>query len=1065
MTDPKKDPITINQIIGKEASLGGLFPTHLILPALIFLGVSYTLTIGIFSLPLPWMGAVFIWFITSWWFLVGKHPHRFINRFWNPPGTEWVVGHLINIPLIRENRSPELRKIIKDSITKPKLPPIRCKTNTGKQFNGMPYENFQDLVGCIEIQKNNEIATGFLLNKGEKYQIIFAFELKGIRRYLSNSEITNTLKQISEGLKEILPSETITFCSICQTPSNDEPRQKYLEQALETCQIPLLKIILKKEEVHRQKLNELGKRQNWEKLVFCTYTIDKNGNHRSNDFISKTLRGFIYSTNKLLHWFSGTQHVYDERFYKQLLVRGFENGFLRYNILLNTRIGLSSKPVSINKLKKWLWNLYNDSETNVPLDEIKTIRLKELATDYIIEENYPSKDINHVLIKGTKGRSSCPEHRSSGNAIWLPGRGEKGAILTLEKRPEGYPSQQEALRNLQTIQSLPFIRDTWLISQISAASQYGIMDNLVRQAKQAKSAQKRALEKGQGRDAGAEVNAEESFEAQKLIYKGGKMLHIALAAMIWRKDDDNLNLACSQLSNSFGSAEIVREPHIAFEHFLEALPTTMKRLLESSSLLSERRACLPTYDAIGLLPLTHCSPINQKGVEVIDQSKQPLWIDLIHDQINRAIIVGTTGSGKSVFGWSFIINTLWYDYKVVGIDTSPGKSSTFKTAIQLLGDQGAYHQDSLTQRNLVELPDLSHFTEEERKDRLDQWKDFIHKAICTIACYELSDNLLSQRIDTILQQTLDRFLNDREIRNRYNTALHYGWQSEQWKNMPTLEDLLRFCTKEHLDIRNADSTDELAFRQIHSQFNALKTKPIWQSIGKVSNYNPNPRIQFFSLGNIANEQIQYLTALSTFGTCLNMALSSRRCLFVGDEISTIFRKFNGFSDRIGELCAIGRKNGIAVLLLTQDIKSILDCSAASQILGNMTYKIIGKITDAEKNQWINNPQLNFDPDVIEICVQDNFAANATEGCSQWLIERSGQYWFGKYYPNDYTLSTVANEEKELKYREEVLSKYPPTLKGQLQGLKIFTKDYVQCLKQGKDLPTTFSTTLDIQKAA
>lgn len=50
-----------------------------------------------------------------------------------------------------------------------------------------------------------------------------------------------------------------------------------------------------------------------------------------------------------------------------------------------------------------------------------------------------------------------------------------------------------------------------------------------------------------------------------------------------------------------------------------------------------------------------------------------------------------------------------------------------------------------------------------------------------------------------------------------------------------------------------------------------------------------------------------------------------------------------------------------------------------------------------------------------------------------------------------TLAAVATNQEERRARRAILAQYPNTMKGQLQGLAHFTKQYVPALKEGKGL--------------
>jgi hypothetical protein len=693
-----------------------------------------------------------------------------------------------------------------------------------------------------------------------------------------------------------------------------------------------------------------------------------------------------------------------------------------------------------------LWQKFN-SNTAPAIPQL--LSLKETRDGLIVTEQRNSdKHCSTVLIEGSDGRSSCPEHRKSTDTIWLPGKGQKCAAMVMAARPKGWSSQREQLRWLFKVLSLDYVRDTEAVVEISAASDFIIEDNLVRQAKQSKTATERAAIKGSGRDVGAEVKANESFEAQKKLYKGAKAFHAAVTFFVYRSDLKSLDLACMKLSRSVGSAKIIRERNIAWAIWLESMPTTTSWLLHSSSLLSDRRQTFDSETLPGVLPVTVPRDLDRFGVELIAEGGKPIYIDLFHDRTSRALITGESGSGKSVLGWRFIVEALVANIPVVGMDISPATGSTFKDAIELLGDRGAYYDITKYSSNLLEIPDLRRFNKEQRKQRLEQWKEFVRTAINGIVMGKLDEPRLAQRVDSILLKALKVFLEDPDIKERYNTAFEYGWKSSQWQQIPVLADFLKFCTKEQLNIRNYTEIDEAAINQIHAQITALLASPLGNAIGKPSSFSPEPAIKFFAFSGLNNEQDQYLMALNAQAACLRNALASPKSFFIGDELSVLFRK-DGFASAIGELCAVGRKNGISVLLLAQDIDSICDCSAGAQIMQNMVYKITGRLTTNGAKSWVS--RLAYDPELINQNASEFFLPSSSELCSKWLVETSGRYWQTRFYPGEMILATVANNQSELQARTRILKQYPDTLKGQMMGLKQFTDEYVRALKQGTSL--------------
>jgi hypothetical protein len=1041
--DPEKDFIRVNKILGKQASVGPI-PANQIGPWCAIFVVSYILTNALFSLGLGWFFAVSFWLIVSWWLLTGNQPHHFTDKFRKPPGYEWCNGDSLYIsPFSHSDRQHTLKQHKNSQPFQVKLKPKIVPNQKGGKSKFMPFQNETHICCLVEIKKEGREAAGILLNNGSQYQLIFGFNTKGLHNLLFQSEVSGFADSIEEGMKDIPNGEKITFCAGCY--SDDSDRQKELTQLADNTHLKPISILVRNEQRRLQQMTQNGTRQVWEQIAFCSWTADAQAEQQSRDFLGKVIDGVKNLADSLLGSITGNTRLYKEQFYTKLFLKGFDEGFIRWELLLNTKMGLEIAPCNAADLWQWLWKRFNSGEAP-PIPQILT--LEETPSGFKLTETKTTpKHICTVLIEGEEGRSSCPEHRLSHNRVYLNGKGKECGVLTMYEPPTGWINTTQQLKWIWEVMSSSYVHDTEAWIEISAGNNFIINDNLARQAKQSKAASTRAITKGQGRDIGAEIKQEESFDAQRRLYKGAKALHCAVAFLVYRNDSLELNNACNVFSNSFGTAKVIRERNIAWDIWLQCLPITWNWLLHSGSLFSERRLTLDTETVAGILPLTIPRDIDKKGVEfVTDRGNKPIFIDLFYDQISRALITGESGSGKSVLGWRFAVEALANNIPVVGMDISSGGNSTFKTAIELLGEQGAYYDISAGSSNLVEPPDLRKFDKPERERRMESWKEFIRKAMVAIALGKVHNPHLAQRVDAIVLQMLDMFLRDPEIIARYNQAFEKGWQSPEWQQIPTLKDLLPFCSKERLNLKSFEELDKQAINQILSQGNALLASRLGKAIGRPSTFSPEPAVKFFALSGLSNEQDAYLMAINAHTACIRNALSHPRSLFIGDELSVLLRR-DGFAQIVGELCATGRKDGISVLLLSQDPDTISQCATGSQIMQNMVYRITGRITANGVASFQRH--LGYDPNIISRNATEAFLPRAADLYSCWLIERGGRFWRTRFYPGEMMLASIANNQNEREARDRIMAKYPPTLKGQLQGLKHFTQEYILAVKEGK----------------
>lgn len=320
------------------------------------------------------------------------------------------------------------------------------------------------------------------------------------------------------------------------------------------------------------------------------------------------------------------------------------------------------------------------------------------------------------------------------------------------------------------------------------------------------------------------------------------------------------------------------------------------------------------------------------------------------------------------------------------------------------------------------------------------------RALLAIALGKINHPHLAQRVESILRLTLDLFLKDPDIIDRYNTAFEKGWQSVEWQQMPTLQDFVRYCSRERLNLRSFEDLDRMAVNQVNSQITALLASRLGKAIGRPSTFSPEPAVKFFALSGLTSEQDAYLMAINAHTACIRNALSYPKSLFIGDELSVLLKR-SGFAQMVGETCAIGRKDGISVCLISQDPDSIYECATGPQIMQNMNYRITGRITSAASASF--QKYLGYDPAIINRNASDAALPRASDLYSYWLIEKDGRFWRTRFYPGEMTLASVANNQDEQAARDRVMSKYPDTLIGKLEGLGEFTEAYIPALKENQ----------------
>lgn len=913
---------------------------------------------------------------------------------------------------------------------------IPSQNNQKQQF--YPFENCLDLCCMVRLLKDNRDIGAYLLNRGDLWQLVFGFRLQGLHPELTREEVMAIASQLEEAMKECAIGESLRFYFSCF--ADDTQRQHTLEQLISRTTVPLAIVLGRSEQKRIQQLTHEGTRRQWTSLIFCTYTINATGQARWSDWISKLSQRM---TN-LLDAMRGGKHEQSQQFLHKLMDDGHD-AFLNWERLLNTKAGLEITPLNAEALWNWLWQKFNRMIAP-PIPQLLVWQPTISGTEFV-EITHSERHSTTILIQGSQGQSACPEHRQNRECVWVNRR--VGGLLVMQDAVEGWLNTRTQLAAIWKAMSQPYVRDTEVWVEIVPASRFLINDNLARTARQSRTASTRALTQGQGRDIGAEVKAEESFEAQRKLYQGAIALHVAVVFTVWRNTTDELDQACELLAHSFGSANVARSRHICWQLWLQTLPITLQRLLEFNGLLDteDRRLTLDNTTVAGVLPLTVPRDLDSQGIEFITAGGKPIYIDLFESQTVHALLTGQSGSGKSVLLSQFIFRALLCNIPIVGMDmpTAAGES-TFKTLVEALGsERGAYIDIRSAHDNLLQPPDLRAFRGDEFDSRLKSWREFVRQALNTIVMGKLHQPHLAQRVDDLLLQALDGFLEDTDIIERYNLAFQFGWQSSEWQQMPTLHDFLRFVSKERLNLNSFEAIDAQAINQIRARLQAILVSPLGDAIGRPSNVSPEPFMKFFALTGLTNDFDSLALSIVAHGACIRNALSHPKSLFVGDELSTLLKK-DGFAKVVGELCATARKDGISILLSSQDPDTIATCSAGAMILQNLTYRITGRLVQSACASF--QQYLGYPLETIVRNASEAYLPRRSSLYSCWLIERSGRFWDSRYYPAEMLLATVASGEDERAARDLALTQFPITESGRIRGLAAFTPIYVGALKEG-----------------
>jgi ABC-type dipeptide/oligopeptide/nickel transport system ATPase component len=995
--------ISINPALNRKAKFFGFMPISQVMPLGVIAFFCF-LIVGAAGGKDKHFGIAFGFMTGTWLLATGAHPHHMTDRMRPFPGKNWAYTRLPYVSPIPENRPAQLREAIKDDelTLRPKY--IAQAMQNGKKEIYAPFVGFQHLTSLIKYSSQGKDRGALFLKKGQQYQIVFCFKLTPWHSIFTPKQAYTYIEATEAAAKEIMPAESLTF--YCEKYADDTQKTAQLKQVISNCDSEGVTILAESELGKTQSLSAKGLRQNLSYTITCTYTFSRGGDV-GTDFVSTLIR----MGNKLLSTAAGDKNQLQQNFYHESLESAYNQGFLIWQSILKTAWKLDIKPLTVDQTWNHLWYQFNARSTTPKIiPNYWTWDGRNLGE--VI--NTPVHPLS-ILAQGIDHIHSTPQHNQRHDEIVLPGRRQICGVMTIEEISRRKLNTIEQLNHLFEIMQSDDVIDTEFVIQLNTVSSQALDQQLEQTIAQANSAKLMAEESAIGRDVKSEQMLEESFEAQKLVGGGGAGIYLSFLAKVYRSERQTLDEACSKLSRRF-SGNLKRQDSAIWALWLETLPMNIGRILHKTSIVEDRRIKLDNLSYYRYLPNLAPEDVHQDGIELIVKGGKPIYLDMFRENTLRGLIIGESGSGKSVIAWRIILDFLANNIPVIGMDSAVGGNSSFRWAIKML--EGAHIDISLNSSNLVEPPDLRDYQGDDYQVRFKQWKETVKNTLTNYIMFGIDDPKLTQRVESTIVATIEKFINHNKIKRRINQAFEAGYGSPQWDKIPVLADWLTFCTKEKLNLRNFEELDKQAINQIRTQVTTLLSSALGDTVGRPSTFDPRNRLKFFTIVNLESERDQVLVAQTIQSTCIRLALQYPKSLIVGDEIADLLKK-GGFAKTWGAMHAMARKSGISLLTISQNIEEIQKCSAAADILKNISFKLIGRITTDGATSLVES--LKY-PDLVYENSTKAFNTDKEKGCSHWLLEMQNQFWQTQFFPSLLNLAMIANGADEIKIRTEIMDR-------------------------------------------
>ncbi|MGB8700188.1 MAG: hypothetical protein WCD18_12290, partial [Thermosynechococcaceae cyanobacterium] len=287
-----------------------------------------------------------------------------------------------------------------------------------------PFENFLNLTCMVQYNLRGRAVGAALLKKNQDYQFSFGFNCTGIHPTLEEEQLKELFDGIESGLKDLPPQEKMTVHLGSFASCKDRVRQ--LETLWEMAPSSTLRLLLKSEQKRVQELYQQGIRKPKSLWIFVTYTVVSESD-RAQGWIDQAL-AWAHNQYQNIAGDPEIRHTQIE----SLLEKGFVDGFLLWEQLLLTKMGLELRPLQSEEIWDYLWGRFNPSPS-IPVPQ------------RILFDDSGIRDEVHTRVHPlTLLQAEVPVADSK----WIRVRNNFVGVLTFMDKPGGWTSRSHQLRYL-----------------------------------------------------------------------------------------------------------------------------------------------------------------------------------------------------------------------------------------------------------------------------------------------------------------------------------------------------------------------------------------------------------------------------------------------------------------------------------------------------------------------------------------------------------------------------------------------------------------------------------------
>lgn len=860
------------------------------------------------------------------------------------------------------------------------------------------------LSDVIRVTRGSQTMYALANAKGQSLQIVHAFDVEPLHE---SALEPHQLEAIQLSLKEIGRTETLTC--ICQSFASATDRQQQLDERIEQTERPELQFLLYGERHRIGELAAKGERRAKRYIMLLTQTIS-TGVDEAEDLLEQILlraRAF-YERH-----FSGEET--EEYSTTEILDKAFAGWRERYK-LLTDQMGLEVRPWTGEDYWDYMFRRFHGRAPEIPLPHCLSWDGEQLRNETYRDcwdsseaaiQNRPETELH--ITSQLFPEEGVPQ--AYPDATYLPERGCWVGIQTFEVPPSAWVSEEHKFRWLwDQVISHDGIVDLEIVTQIGGVNASAEFTRLQRYANQNVKARRGAQERGDA-NVGARFAAEQAEEAQESFFRGDLPVYVGFAIIAYATSRSRLKEIQGTIAKPFKPAKLRSEQDYNWRAFLQTHPGRWERLFGAPQ--DDRLKHLAS-EAVGYLQLVGVRSRFRDGIEFVSESGgSPIYLRM-EDSLNEpahGVCHGITGSGKTSLVAACICQALAEGKNCTILDLAKGNGiSGYSALVDFLG--GAEFNTGRTSNNILEKPDLESLPPAERPQQEKQFRKSITDTVKALALMDLDRaEAPIGSMESVIAQAVETFYDDPQIAKRCQAARTAGLGSQAWQDWPTLHDFYQFLSLEALGLEGATGEVERALEMVRLKIREWLGQ-MGATIAQPSSFDSSQApLVLFSMSDPDDKEAA-VQGLSATAVAMRRAFRSRRSFLNVDEASELL-KHDRLAHIIGGQFATSRSVGQSLMLQTQDPEICATCASSNQILNNLQFKLIGRITKGA----ISSYQRVYGYEHESLVPNLKFEPDKQRGFTRWLLDDGGLRTRCRLYLPYNLLALVASGRNEVAARE------------------------------------------------